>query len=209
MIMRIGFWTLPKGYKWEMTEAKKNASRGRAKGGMIVGIKMNREIGVMEVVEEREGLIWVSYQQGRHQLEIGVVYINKNWEEIRDRLDEMSNEGKRCVIGGDFNARMGEMPGGVNDQGELIQRISEDKHLNSEGRKLGKWVVEEGWELLNGCTEGDWEGKKTHIGHQCASVIDYVIIKEMKRREVITFEVEEVLGSDHLPIMVEIRQKKW
>ena len=65
---------------------------------------------------------------------------------------------------GDFNARTGE-EGGMVMEGEEVGsgRKSKDKKINREGKELVRWV-EEGWIILNGCTEGDEEGEWTYTG---------------------------------------------
>lgn len=54
---------------------------------------------------------------------------------------------------------------------EEEKRRSKDKEINKEGRKLCGWLVEFGWEILNGDIQGEW----TYVGGIGRSVIYYVI----------------------------------
>lgn len=36
--------------------------------------------------------------------------------------------------------------------------------------------MKKGWYILNGKTEGDWEGEFTYVGARGCSVIDYAIV---------------------------------
>lgn len=87
-------------------------------------------------------------------------------------------------------------------------RRSKDKVKNAEGSKLLEMIEENGWEILNGNTEGDEEGELTFIGGKGNSVIDYVIIDPLVKEEIKCFKVETRTESDHLPLMVEIYEEK-
>lgn len=70
-------------------------------------------------------------------------------------------------------------------------------------------IEENGWEILNGNTEGDEEGELTFIGGKGNSVIDYVIIYPLVKEEIKCFKVETGTESDRLPLMVEIYGENW
>lgn len=82
----------------------------------------------------------------------------KEWMEERE-------EGRRTIIGRDFNARIGE-EGGWREEGEREkegkERRSKDKNVNGEGRKLLQAIEETGWGILNGSVKGDEEGEFTY-----------------------------------------------
>lgn len=69
---------LPGSLEWTMKGATKRATKGRAKGGIIVGMRKMTKGGRAEVREGGEGLMWGTYQQGKHRINVGVVYVNKN-----------------------------------------------------------------------------------------------------------------------------------
>lgn len=155
---------LPAEFTWVIKSATKEMVKGRAKGGMLVGVR--ETVNVMGIDKGTEGIIWVKCNKNGYQLEVGVVYVNGNWQEVRNHIEEKVEEEGTYIVGGDFNARMGEGWGGVNDQGNGIERTSQDKVKNREGKLVEEWAVEEGWEILNGCTEGEKDGKNTYIGYR-------------------------------------------
>jgi len=84
-----------------------------------------------------------------------------------ERWVEGKEEGVLYMIGGDFNARIGEKGGGIILEGGSDKerenegkrnRISKNKKMNKEGRVLVEFLEERGWGILNGCTVGDEEG---------------------------------------------------
>lgn len=50
-----------------------------------------------------------------------------------------------------------------------------DVRINGEGRKLIKFVKENGWGILNGCTRGDEEGEYSFTEGKGNTVIDYAM----------------------------------
>lgn len=77
-------------------------------------------------------------------------------------------------------------------------RKSKDKVLNGNGKKLLKSLEEIECFILNGNIEGGEKGEQC-LGGEKATVIDYVIIEEM--RKVKRIEVDYIY-SDHFPIEV-------
>jgi len=123
---------------------------------------------------------------------------------------EDREEGGRILIGGDFNARTGNKGGRINkeDEEEEIGRTSKDGKINGEGKKLIKFIREKGWAILNGEMEGDKEGEWTYTGSRGKSVIDYVIVSEEIREEIMRMEVGDQVDSDHHPVKIKLREGK-
>jgi len=65
-----------------------------------------------------------------------------------------------------------------------------------------------GWEILNGCTEGDWEGEFTYIGARGTSVIDYVITSENISNRISSFRIGNRVDSDHMPLELTIQMRR-
>jgi len=55
------------------------------------------------------------------------------------------------------------------------------KDIGNGGRSFMDWFSEKGWEVLNCCTKGDWEGEFTYVGARGCSTIDYVVVNERIR----------------------------
>nr|XP_034194798.1 uncharacterized protein LOC117611018 [Osmia lignaria] len=204
---------MPKGYRWEAQLAKRKNKKGRAMGGMIMGVKkgiLGKEGGI-RVEEEKEGIIMAECKGGKLNWRIVGVYVNGDMEakikDLRPWLEEIG-EGRRTIIGGDFNARTGEEVGSKreeeDEEGEEKRR-SKDKKSNAEGNRLLETLRETGWTILNGTIEGDKDGEFTYTGARGETVIDYVIVEEEGREEIIRMEVGDRIESDHHPLIVEMR----
>jgi len=165
--MRVrGF--LPLGYRWEVQWAKRRSKKGRAIGGMVVGIKKGIETRKVEVRKE-EGIIEVEVMINKEIWRIVGVYVNgdmdRKLESMREWMEEI--DGVRTIIGGDFNARVGEEGGGIEEQNwdeREGRRKSKDKRKNKEGREMIRRIEEVGWAIFNGNVEGDREGEWTFTG---------------------------------------------
>lgn len=135
-------------------------------GGMLVGIIVG--INAVELVMHREGMVELVVELGQERWRMIGVYVNgdivKKLGSIRERV-ENDKEKLRTIVGGDFNARIG-VKGGRCRRGEWEEegrsKESKDKKINAEGRFLLEWVEEIGWEIFNGCMEGDEHGDWTN-----------------------------------------------
>lgn len=67
-------------------------------------------------------------------------------------------------------------------------------------------VQREGWYILNGTMEGDWEGEFTYIGARGSTVIHYVVVKEKASKKPVGFKVENKVNSDHMPVKMEEKE---
>ena len=57
-----------------------------------------------------------------------------------------------------------------------------------------------GLTILNGNTEGDWEGNYTHVDHKSQSVIDYWAVNECGWGDIKYFIIGNNEASDHFPL---------
>jgi len=102
---------LPKGYSWEVQLARRRNKRGRAMGGMLMGVR-----GGIEIIkrEEEEGIMMrVIRLKGGEIWRVVGVYINnveEKWGKLREWI-EGRERGGQMIIGGDFNARTEELGG--------------------------------------------------------------------------------------------------
>lgn len=104
---------------------------------------------------------------------------------------------------GDFNIRMGE-EGGLEELGEM-NRKSKDKTVENEGRRLVNMIEEIEEYIMNGSVKGDKKGEFTYIGAKGCTVIDYNIVNEACNNKVKSFRIKNRIESDHLPIVLTIR----
>ncbi|XP_071580245.1 uncharacterized protein [Temnothorax nylanderi] len=203
---------LPRGYRWRVQIATRKNRKGRACGGMLLGIRKSlEEVKEVRGVEEEEGKIEGKIRIGEEIWRIIGIYVNndidRKLEGMKDRIEERE-KGVRTIMGGDFNARTGEERGweekderGMEGEG----RRSKDKKINGDGRKLLEFVEEGGWMIFNGSVKGDEEDEFTYTGGRGETVIDYVIGEEEVRERVERLKVGERVDSDHHPLILWIR----
>lgn len=201
---------MPEGWKWRCQPAEKDCKKGRAKGGIVTGVR--RELEEKEVgYEEKEGLQEREVVIDRERWRFMMVYNREGRKEGLEKMKEVireDNEG-RLVIAGDFNARIGEEGGWGElsmERGETSEkeRESKDKMINKQGRDLMEVIEERGWMVLNGSKEGDEEGEWTYEKGGGKSVIDYGIVNWEAWKRVERFEVVCRVESDHLPIVIDL-----
>lgn len=203
---------LPGGYMWEAQFARRNR-KGRAMGGMIMGIRREMLEKGTKIETEREGIIIGRVKQEEERWRVVGVYVNKNMEESLQGLGrwmEEAGEGIKTIIGGDFNARTGRERGSVeiekeDKERERGKRKSKDGKVNKKGKMLIEFVEERGWSLFNGNIEGDEKGEYTFTGGKGNTVIDYVMGDEEVRERIEKMEIGDEIDSDHQPVKVRIR----
>ncbi|XP_066593188.1 golgin subfamily A member 6-like protein 22 [Prorops nasuta] len=202
---------VPRGYRWWKQWAKKEERKGRAKGGILIGVR--EELGGKEEGEEgrHEGIMEIGIKIEEEEWRIIALYVGKGMRSIEEGIKRAieRGQGKRCLVGGDWNARIGEL-GGEGEEGEEMEekRRSKDKVVNAEGMRMMDIIGEMGMEVWNGKVEGDREGEFTYVGHMGRSVIDYVVGDREARMGVKEIEVEVRTESDHLPIVVRLGREK-
>lgn len=129
---------LDKNYRWIAKAAEREKTKGRAKGGVLVGFR--KEIKIKRVDEWKYGLVLkeVHVEKGK-KVNIVVIYNNGRMKDVKEELKELVEElvidGNTIIIIGDFNARIGKWK--LDEEGELVERRnSEDEMLNTEGKRL-------------------------------------------------------------------------
>lgn len=186
--------------------------KGRAMGGIILGIRKDIALEIKQAEWKEEGIVTGKVVVGKEKWRIVGVYVRedreKKLEELRKWLEGEEGEEITAIIGGDFNAKTGEMGGRiVMEEGEEDDknRNCKDKKVNKEGWRLVEVLEEAGWSILNGSTKGDEKGEYTYTGGKGNTVIDYVIGDERIREEVVRLEVGEETDSDHHPVVCWIK----
>lgn len=168
---------VPKGYLWRAQWAKrsrnKRSRKGRAIGGLAMGIRKELIDKEEEVEIEEEGLIIGNVRRGKERWKIIGVYVNRNIEDVLRKLEkwmERKEEEFRVIIGGDFNARTGREGGRLGELEDEHRsearksRNSKDRKMNKERKKLVEMIEERGWSIFNGNITGDEEGEFTFTG---------------------------------------------
>ena len=123
---------------------------------------------------------------------------NKNndcdlFEHIQKNIRNLSLDN-HIIVGGDFNARVGDAKDYFEENQSDIEylslpqnyqickckkkRTNQDEHKNKYGEKLTELAITSNMKILNGRTIGDLLGKYTYIGYNGASTVDYVLCSE-------------------------------
>jgi len=132
----------------------------------------------------------------------------KNLIESLEAMTEIKGEENVIVGGrGDYNLRLGNL--GKNGVGKKeMDRHNKDNCVDNSGKRFIDWINEKGWEILNGCMEGDWDGEYTYVRAKGCSVIDYVMVNERIGNRISRFRIGDRMDSDHMSmeLTVEIRR---
>ena len=195
---------LPKGYDWKGQMASREKKKGRASGGILVGIKEGiKWTGWREITE---GLIEVNMEIKKEKWKIIAIYNKHGSKELIDKLqEELEEEKGMLIIGGDFNGRIGTEGELIWDGNQEGKRNSRDKTINREGEYILDLINRNGWGILNGNCKGDEEGEWTYIGRG-NSVVDYICNAETWE-EIEEMKVGERGESDHQPLEIRIRRE--
>lgn len=101
-----------KDFNLEMIKARKQKRKGRAKGSIIFGTK-NRLVDSQKILKKTNEIVAVEIRKKQEIRRIMITYMRdkreQNWRLIKDILEE--NERIETIIGGNFNARIGEEEG--------------------------------------------------------------------------------------------------
>lgn len=132
---------------------------------------------------------------------------NKNGiEEIKKDLIDIIEEKRNMntILIGDWNARIGTIGGNSENSMEQTIRQCKDKNSNREGEKWVEFMNDNDMILLNGNTEGDWQGEYTHDSYKGPSTIDYACCTREIYDKTARFQIENRTEFDHFPIVVAV-----
>ena len=100
---------------------------------------------------------------------------------------------RKDILCGDFNRRVGILPDFISEKErnpefniyyestqKTIPRISKDKNINPDGRKLIKTCVSHNLRIANGGINGDSLGQMTCYNNKGGSVVYYFILDDTK-----------------------------
>lgn len=156
---------------------------GRASGGMLLGYrKGNFKWSIKFVNMDERVYVWLRH--GQDEIKILPVYINgARWNEEFGIIEEwcVENNSVNTMVIGDFNARIGELQTIDNylyGPGIVLKddRLSCDKVVNANGRRVIELVDDAGLVILNGRTINDKNGSFTFCGGMGDSVIDFACV---------------------------------
>lgn len=191
--------------------ATRENTYGRAKGGILVGVR--EDVKEFVKVEDNDLFFDISIRTSKDFTHLVPVYLNcGSWISDFEDLCEFVNRkySDKLILIGDFNARTGNEQYLDDDSSPSIlnlqeKRESQDKTINSNGKKIIDFFNDMSLAILNGRVEGDRCGKITFDGCMGKSVIDYCAASQSVLKEIKTFEVGRYLHSDHFPLMISLQ----
>lgn len=192
-------------YKVIISEAeKKIVGRGRPEGGLILAIKKEIIQDMDEEVRCGKEFIGMKVKIKDHWMKIGVTYMRHKREENWKLMENWANQDPEelILVGGDFNARTGEESVQKGHMEQELFRSSKDEKKDNWGAEMLEELAALGWNIFNGCTEGDEEGEITYTCERGKSVIDYIVGNEKGWSMIRRMEIKDRIESDHLPIII-------
>ena len=227
----------PKEYKFINNARKQtNKKSKRNSGRILVCYKSGLKDGIVSLDKTTENMIWFKIKKEFLNTDrnfiIGGIYnspINSSYTKANDNDIFETIQTKLMtfppndyiLIGGDFNARVGNLQDFIEEDDDDIdilnlpsnykidkykkERSNQDQHKNSYGEKLIDLAISSKLKILNGRILGDLMGKYTYIGYNGISTVDYILGSEnlLLQNYIHSFEVEDLtLISDHRPINV-------
>ncbi|XP_037959929.1 uncharacterized protein LOC119689217 [Teleopsis dalmanni] len=194
--------------------ATKEASRGRAIGGMLYGIKKEVYDKGIAQFNKMANFMVVELKLEDQKAYIVPVYINcNNWDadftDLRDALYDIDN--MNAMVIGDFNGRIGnaqaiefipELPQG----NAKLQRNANALTLDRNGKKLIQLFNALGLTVMNGRISDDLEGEITFVRGGATSTIDYCVLKGFFLNIIQQLSIQEKIYSNHLPVEINLDQ---
>ncbi|KAK9758996.1 hypothetical protein QE152_g334 [Popillia japonica] len=129
VIEKMKAFDVPKLFKWKKQWAKRE-KRGRASGGILMGMRESVNEVIRANMEEREGTLSTIIKCGQMELDMWCTYINGDMNEIMGWIAKTTggaNGDRKVIIGGDWNART-EIMGDpyIDELGDQVVKESKD-----------------------------------------------------------------------------------
>jgi len=184
--------------------------KGRAKGGIIIGVRK----GIEEInVEKTKAINGIQERRMRLEGRFGriISVYNNSMKSERREIEEMLGdlEEEILCIGGDFNVRIGKEGKRIEgEEDEEPWRNSKDEKVTNKGRELLDLMEDREWDIANGNVRGNENGELTYIGGRGESIIDYVLVNQKAWDKIEKTKIGNRVESDHQSLEIEIRIKR-
>jgi len=192
--------------------AVRTASRGRASGGCLFGIRkeLYNTCAIDFITSDDVTVMRIRYE--REMLYIVPAYLNCNkWTADFEQLYNFCIQfgSDNVLVVGDLNARIGALQATTQSADtscdfSRVIRKAKDTVLDDKGIKLVEMCETLNLLILNGRTMSDAEGEFTFYRGQSCSTIDYCIVGGTWQTLVRDVTIKESIYSDHLPVVVDI-----
>lgn len=212
---RLPFWMDEYNLIW--TDAVREASTGRASGGLTVLIRKNFEYKclsiknhwiITKITTVQRKILLVSVYFKPVDLDMHAIF--KDLQLILDEQDFM-DEIITIYIGGDFNAKMGKSVLNYLPKEVFFYTNIESKCIlnhggaNERGECLTEFMMKNSCALLNGRTISDRPGKITFVNYNGESIVDHVWARASGLIHIEDLEVKHAASaSDHFPLALNL-----
>lgn len=174
-----------------------------------------KESASFRVIKEEKWFIFSEIVIGDSVCVVGCIYFSPSanmseaFYSLQETLDLVCCESgeKMIIVGGDFNAWVGELNSwpdeALNESKLFPERCSRHKEVNERGRLLIEMMESYNLVLLNGRLKDDFPGSFTYVSATGASVVDLVWVSFPDIHLINSFSIiNEVSLSDHFPVRV-------
>lgn len=191
-------------------------AKGRARGGLMI-LYDSSTAQLLEEIYNSKFFIFARFKFNNESLIIGSVYIPPTsvndyiLSDLHEALEyiSVSFPNDKILVGGDFNARIGDLGEDVND---IIQtngfvrrdRLSMDPKVNARGSDLHHLMTTISLFSLNGRVHNDIPAKFTFTAGSGRSVIDLCYASVDTLEKCVSFEVLGFPYSHHFPCKVDL-----
>ena len=210
----------------------KDPKAKRASGGIGIFIKSDiLNIEIVDI-SKSDNVVWIKIQNVLFcdDIYVGIVYMppeSSRYAMAKDIFSVLAEDifslsvNGHILLCGDFNARTGLLSDfHLNCHGSLghssddlpyfvdhyenitVERVNQDKNVNSYGRDLIDLCKSAGIYIVNGRTGSDKDlGRFTRVDTTGCSVVDYLLCSLKFKSYLVNFKIgDKVPESDHLPI---------
>ncbi|XP_046411929.1 uncharacterized protein LOC124175576 [Neodiprion fabricii] len=194
-----------------VSPAIKSKTRGRGSGGLLSLIQ-GQAVTILNKSRD-----WIFFKCNTNGLTLitGSLYFKPDQKDLNSSLhnlqlllnDILSQDHDVALIGGDFNARIGnplhEDESMLEGSNLLSSRITCDNTTNKQGTTVLDFMSSNGFILLNGRTSSDHPGGYTFRNAIGKSRVDLIWINILGINHVKDMKIEYIItNSDHLPVTV-------
>jgi len=193
------FDRLSKIYQLFQINATKHHIKGRAIGGMLLGIMKPID---NEILQLHPNFAVIKTNTSPTTKIILIFCYIPHEENPIDYIKTFQTHFSHIliVVLGDFNCRIGEMDYENHVLSEILH--NQDKIHNKKGVKLLKRLHTLDLHILNGRTNGDLNGKYSYISTLGNSTIDLGFCSHNILNTINSFKVHSWMESDHFPISI-------
>lgn len=215
----------PPGYKELVVPSTKSkgVTQGRNSGGMLIWFK-SELIHSIKPIKQAENKLWLKISKETlstpQNVFLCAIYIpplespyfcEETFPNLEKEIIHFQSKG-HIIICGDLNARTGDQPDFICNQGDHFitggnvyfpsqhSRENSDKGVNTHGKNLLQLCRSLGLYIINGRLRGDTFGRLTHSSALGSSTVDYSIT-DLDLSYLRAFTVQPLTPlSDHSPI---------